>query len=59
MKLNEIEKKMKESEYWPNVCLAKSAADSSCADEPYTGSFTSPLLFMQLGGYVGNIEDAT
>lgn len=55
MKLNEIEKKMKESEYWPNVCLAKSTADTSCADE----SFTSPLFFMQLGGYVGNIEDAT
>lgn len=24
MKLNEIEKNMKESEYWANVCLAKS-----------------------------------
>ena len=55
MKINEIETKMKESEYWPNICLATSITEPSCS----AGSFASPLVFLPLGGEFGKIEDLT
>ena len=55
LKINEIEKKMKESDYCQNVCMATSIADTSCAAD----SFASPLIFLALGGEFGDIEDLT
>ena len=61
VKIYEIEKKMKESEYWKNVCLATSVVDQSCA----AASFSSPLMFLDIAfsfGAIpsfGNVGDLT
>lgn len=53
--IENIENEIKGYENWPNVCLAASVDDESCASE----SFLSPLMFLQLAGVTKDLADMT